>query len=101
MDREKLEKIELQVNGNLPEYIHILSPEVILMETNLESGAPKVYTITAQDIRRYFKERRWLAGRDIFGNYARLGEFVAPRRKINTLANLLWNEVFARLNSIK
>ena len=93
-EKEKIEQLELEVNGDLPEYIKILSPKVIKVRcSNWESS--EWYVFTPEDIKRYYQgEVNSLSG------LRTLGSLSGDWRPINNLAENL-KELFIELGSLK
>jgi len=89
---EQIEKLELEINGEIPEYIKILSYQVIKVRVGSDWEGYKWHAITFDDVVKYLKyESSSLSG------VRRLGTILGDWRNIDVLGSNLW-DIFARLN---
>ena len=91
---EQFEKLELEINGEIPEYIRILSNKVVKVRAGSDWQGFRWHTITLYDAIKYIRfESNSLSG------YRQIGDLGGDWRQIDFLAQLIWNNVFSRLNS--
>ena len=92
--KEKVEELELEVNGQIPEYIKILNEKVVKVRAGSDWEGYKWHIITIDDVARYIKHESG----NILNGCRRLGTIIGDWRPINELAKLLWNGIFTKLN---
>lgn len=90
--KRKIEKLEFEINGQVPEYIKILDKKVVKVGINFEWEGYRWYTITMNDVARYIRYNE-------ISSLQKIGTAIGDWRLAKRLAKLLWNGIFTKLNS--
>ena len=95
--KRKIEELELEINGQIPEYIKILNEKVVKIRAGNDWEGYKWHIITIDDVAKYIKYE----SNNIESGCRRIGTLVGDWRPIDRLAKLLWNGIFKKLNPDK
>ena len=96
ISKEEIEELENKVNGDLPEYIKILTPTLVKVRAGSDWEGYEWHTLTIQDVAKYI---RYESGN--LSGIRTLGSIIGDWRPIDNLAQIIWNGIFTKLNSEK